>query len=32
MGTFAAHARRAYDIDVVGDLRHLFDASQKFLK
>jgi hypothetical protein len=32
MGTFAAHARRAYDLDVVGDLRNVFDASQKFLK
>jgi hypothetical protein len=32
MGTCAAHARRAYDIDVVGDLRNVLDASQEFLK
>jgi len=29
---FAAKSRRTYDIDAVGDLRNLLDASQKFLK
>jgi len=32
MGTCAAHARRAYDIYAVGDLRNVLGASQEFLK
>ena len=32
IGRLAAHARRADDIDAVGDLSNVFDTSQKFLQ
>jgi hypothetical protein len=32
MGPFAAYARRAYDVDAVGDQRNSLNAVQKFLE